>query len=520
MNADDKPVRLPDSAQPIVIHGKIHGVGSTGEYGSGPPLDRRVSGVPDRRVAQQSSAVVADSPVASASGRLAGLDAVRGLFLIAMTFGFTLGEGLPKWMYHVQTPPSGGLVDVPGIAWIDWAYAAFLFTMAAAIPVALSRRVASGALEVEIFWTAIRRWFMLFVFALMVGHADMFLIGYTTTTRIVSIVGFILLFGMYVRRREDWNARGFTIFKRLAWVLGALFLFLSPPLHGKQFSLGSVDGVMVDLAFASLVGTILWYLVRGKSMPMLAVLVASVAMHLSSKQSGWISDFWWQTPAHRFSLMAVVIPGLIAGQALVNWWAAPAAQAGVRAGWAPRTFRWLVVLCFASLPIVTIGLYNRWVEATAYTVFALVAVGLTLTRGAVTPHEKLLRSLFMWGSVWLVLGTLLEPFEGGIKKVPETFTYFFTTAGLTSLILAGMITAVDLWKNESRARILTAVGVNPLLCYVLFSMFLNPISDLTESGANFMRSTPALGLFRSILITVLTIWMVTVFTRKRVFWGT
>src|SRR6185503_3665405 len=99
---------------------------------------------------------------------------LRGLFLISMTAGFTIySERLPAWMYHRQFPPPGDVaVNIPGISWRDLAYAAFLFTMAAALPLTLSRRVEKGETEIGIVVASVRRYAIPLFFALLIAHAN------------------------------------------------------------------------------------------------------------------------------------------------------------------------------------------------------------------------------------------------------------------------------------------------------------------------------------------------------------
>jgi hypothetical protein len=44
--------------------------------------------------------------------------------------------------------------------------------------------------------------------------------------------------------------------------------------------------------------------------------------------------------------------------------------------------------------------------------------------------EQLFRSIFQWGTFWLILGFFFEAYEGGIKKDHPTMSYYFVTTGL------------------------------------------------------------------------------------------
>src|ERR1700743_2880898 len=81
--------------------------------------------------------------------RFFALDALRGLAILAMLLSGQLPFGandLPSWMYHAQEPPPAHewIGTLSGIAWVDLVFPFFLFSMGAAFPFALSRRMSDG----------------------------------------------------------------------------------------------------------------------------------------------------------------------------------------------------------------------------------------------------------------------------------------------------------------------------------------------------------------------------------------
>lgn len=459
--------------------------------------------------------------------RASSLDALRGLFLVSMTFGFTLSnDHLPIWMYHRQFPPPGDVpVNVAGISWRDLTYVSFLFTMATALPLTLSRRIAKGEPELGIVFASIRRYGLLLVFGLLMAHSDTYFLGYTQPARVLSIVGFFIMAMVFTRRRSDWNPEVFKWVHRAGWAAAILFLALSPLVYGKTFSLDRIDDVIVDLAFASFAGSLLWYFTRDRLELRLAALAITGALYLGAHSDGWLQDLWYSSPApwafapHQVTLLLVVIPGTIAGDLVRKWMASDETPDGADQWKGPRLAA-LAALCTVITPIVVVGMYNQIIQPMTEVVLGLLVVGLVLTHNPKTALDRLLRSLFLWGALWLTLGLFLEPSEGGIKKVPETLSYFFTVTGTTSLLLVAMSILTEAARARNYVHALIDVGQNPLLGYVLFTVLLNPFLELIPPLRGVLNQTPAQAVLRGAIETVVVLLAVRSFTHKRVFWRT
>ena len=535
------PIEEP---QPIVVHqAELHGdLGSPDVAPAAAPIIHEPSaqqvlhGAAAREHTDNDhhivSAAAAPPPVAappaSAQERAYSIDALRGLFLILMTLGFTIQAGMfPEWMYHRQTPPGADpFVDIPGIAWRDLAYAAFLFTMAAALPITLSRRIEKGELELGIMGSVVRRGFMLMVFALMIGHANTYFIGYTNTGRAIAVLGFVLMFALFVRRRSDWNEQRFNVMRKLAWVAAIAFLALTPVLYNSTFDPARADGVIAAIAFAAVVGSVVWYLTRNNLNARLGVLAGAVALYLGARGDGWLNSIWWSSPfpwlakPSSLTLLCIVIPGTIAGDQVLRWMRAPHPDEPDVKGWSSGRVLLISALAAVLTPIAVVGLYNRWVLGTTQLTAGLCLAGLLLVHRATYPGERMLKSLFTWAAAWLMLGLLIEPFEGGIKKVPETLSYFFTVTGLTTMLLVTFAGVVDVMKKAGWARPFIDVGHNPMLCYILFTVFLNSIFEMIPALRPVLRGSPGASLLRSVLTVVLVVLIVRAFSRARIYWRT
>jgi hypothetical protein len=454
-----------------------------------------------------------------------------------MTFGFTISnDHLPTWMYHRQLqPPDYHVIPVAGISWRDLAYGSFLLTMAMAIPLTFSRRVDRGEPELAIGMAAIRRWALLVVYALLVAHSNTFFTGYTNAGRVVGLIGFAVMALVFTRRRPDWSEERFRVLRRTGWVLAIAFLAFSPLAYGKTFSFARIDDIIADLAFMSFAGIVIWYATRGRpglvrrlrrtQVPIakLAILAAAVALYVGAKHVDWLQQWWYSSPVpwafepHQLSLLTIVVPGLIAGDLLLTWMRSKDA-ASQQPAWTRARLTCVAVLSAAFTPIVTVGLYNRYSGLTLAASIVLVAAGLYLIQHPSTSFERTVQSLFRWAALWLVIGLLLEPTEGGIKKEPETLTYFFTITGTTSMLLVSLMALTEGLNRKRWVQTLIDLGQNPLLCYVVFTVFLNSLFELIPTTRGLWESSPGLSVVRSVICTVLVVLLVRLATRKRIYW--
>src|SRR5258708_35884206 len=71
-------------------------------------------------------------------GRVASVDALRGLTILLMVFVNDLGPAAPSWMHHIQPP------DADGMTLADLVFPWFLFIVGVSIPLAFERARAIG----------------------------------------------------------------------------------------------------------------------------------------------------------------------------------------------------------------------------------------------------------------------------------------------------------------------------------------------------------------------------------------
>ena len=78
-----------------------------------------------------------NAPVSA--GRVASVDALRGLTILLMVFVNDLGPAAPSWMHHIRPP------DADGMTLADVVFPWFLFIVGVSIPLAFERAKALGA---------------------------------------------------------------------------------------------------------------------------------------------------------------------------------------------------------------------------------------------------------------------------------------------------------------------------------------------------------------------------------------
>ncbi|WP_286725644.1 DUF5009 domain-containing protein [Alistipes sp. UBA1686] len=82
------------------------------------------------------------------NNRAYAVDILRGLAIVGMVLSgyIAWNPDLPAWLFHAQLPPPSFVFDasVAGITWVDLVFPFFLFSMGAAFPLSLGRRLNRG----------------------------------------------------------------------------------------------------------------------------------------------------------------------------------------------------------------------------------------------------------------------------------------------------------------------------------------------------------------------------------------
>ncbi len=415
--------------------------------------------------------------------------------------------------------------DLPGLTWVDLVFPLFLFALGAAIPVALTRRIKSGEKTGKLILRILGRGFLLGSFAIFLQHIKPLNLNPEPNPRtwLLALLGFFFMFLMYTRFPLNWNTWLRRLLRFGGWGAAGVYLgFISFP-DGSGFSLQRSDIILVVLTNAAVFGAIIWIFTREKILLRLGVMSILVALRLSAPIEGWVKMVWdfspvpWIYKLYYLQYLLIVLPGTIAGDILIS------RRNGHREkNKSAPTDMWVTILLIILLILNLIGLQARWVGTTLMISILICMMTYYLWCREKGKSGDSIRLLILWATFWLVLGLILEPFEGGIKKDKSTLSYYFVTTGLSFSILIAFSIWIDILKTERWFRLLIANGQNPMIAYVGFGNLVWPVLALTglEKFIRLYTPGPLPGFIRSLVYTLLVAFVVSIFTRKQLFWRT
>ncbi|NMG21631.1 DUF5009 domain-containing protein [Brasilonema bromeliae] len=468
--------------------------------------------------------------------RAYALDALRGFAILAMVLSGTIRyKILPAWMYHAQEPPPAHTFNpnLPGLTWVDTVFPIFLFCLGAAIPLALSSRLAKGFTTKQVILYILKRGFLLGVFAIILQHLRPYKINPNPTQQTwwIALLGFLILFFMFVRLSVNLQLRHYIKWLPLSASIAAIILisFLQYP-DGRGFSLSRSDIILVVLTNMAVFGSLAWFFTRNNLLLRLGFLGLLIALRLSAtvKQS-WIAILWHASPVpwiFKFDYLQylfIVIPGTIIGDFILNWLQTPTRNEEdeeIDFSWNQLHFFSIILMMLSICLALLIGLQTRWVWQTTLLSFVLCSISWFLFVNPVNDTERLLKSFYQWGIYWLALGLLFEPFENGIKKDPSTLSYYFVTTAIALFFLMIFTILLDIFKQRKSLQLLIDNGQNPMIAYVAFANLLLPILRLSHIEPLILEftNTPLTGFFKGVIYTLAIACLVSLFTKLKFFW--
>jgi predicted acyltransferase len=471
--------------------------------------------------------------------RALALDALRGLAILAMLLSGQLpfdGNALPAWMYHAQVPPPDFRFNPQtyGITWVDLVFPFFLFSMGAAFPLALAKRMENKTPPWKLVWFVLERGLLLGFFALFVQLIRPYTLAKspTTATWLLALLGFFIFFPILMRLPDVWSRTAKISVRVTGWFAALLFCaFMTYP-DGSGFKLTRSDIIIVVLTNMAVFGSAIWMLTRDNWLPRIGVIGLVLALRMSNMPvglDGWVHDLWTTSPApwiyslYYLQYLCIVIPGTIAGDMILQWLRRPAPTLGtVVKSWPLAQYAMILVTMISLVLFALIGLKARWLMETAIAIFTLCLIGWMLVRDPVNETEKLFQKLFHWAIYWLVLGLILETYEGGIRKDRATVSYYFITSGLAICTLIALTILIDVWNQRRWFRLLIDNGQNPMIAYAGINNFITPVLALT-GGATLLThfaTSPWRGFCKGAIITLLMALVVSFLTRRKIFWRT
>lgn len=459
--------------------------------------------------------------------RSGNLDAFRGMSVLLMVLSGSIafGDVLPAWMFHAQVPPADHVFKpgLAGITWVDLVFPFFLFSMGAAIPLSLKGK--SDDLPVgKVLLSIIQRCLLLVFFALFTVHARATAMSSSPSTGfyLLSIGCFCLLFPIFLSK-DRLPLQRFRWLKGVALAAAVIFMTVYP-FPGGGFDPEKNDVIIIILANMALLGSFLWLSTRYKPWmrvailpPLMAILLAgNVDQSWNSTVYNW-SPFPWMYQFVYLKYLFIVIPGTFAGE-----WLQEARSAGDTGRFRGSKIQLTVIvaLCWILTATNVIALFERHLLLNLGATAGLSFLMLYLLK-----QTRRIRSRVKFGYAGiylLLLGLAFEAFEGGVKKDPSTFSYYFITAGLAFIILLSFIILEYLGYFSRSVRFLANTGKNPMIAYTAGNLLLIPLLNMTGAimWLDAFNTSAWGGFLRGIIFTGI-VAMITVYcTRKKVFWRT
>ena len=458
------------------------------------------------------------------NGRALSIDFLRGLAIVGMVLsGQMLWHAeLPAWLFHAQVPPPKFVFDpsVAGITWVDLVFPFFLFSMGAAFPLALRRRIEiKGESVKSIIAGIVKRWVLLSFFAIALANLrNGMLTGFAPRVAALIQLAAWICFGALFMRFDKISIRNNRIIGICAAAGLIGLMLLAKYAGGAGVSVEHSDIIIMVLANMSLFGSMAWLLTRGNRLARLAIVAVAAASRVGATVDGswtqWLWDFApisWLVRVEYLKYLCIVLPGTIVGDMI--W---ERMNKGSDGGTTDKRCEIAtLVLLVSTFAVAMWGLFVRQVTAT---VIASAVLGCGML---ITSRKSREREIVSWGVFWLALGLCFEPFEGGIKKDYATLSYFFVTSGLASFTIAAVEIAVR--RTGARFRVLTACGQNPMVAYTAAGFLLMPLLVLTGLApllAKMAALSPWAGVLRGVIVTAAVMAVAAVFTHRKWFWRT
>ena len=453
------------------------------------------------------------------SKRIITIDILRGITIFAMILCANIGyySDLPAWMFHGQTPPPTYAFnpDVPGITWVDLVFPFFLFTMGAAFPLAMRKRLESGVSRWEVTGSLFRRWLTLTIFAIVLGNA--YQIGASPRPEFVKGIFSLALWGVMfmslVRLKDDRKCR---LVNNAGMFLLIVMAVIGTDYMGLKLSRWSSDIIIMILANIAIFGGLIWMFTKDNLRLRWLILLFIIAIKALSSYTpevlAWVpsmGSIGWFFSWGFLQYLVIAVAGSIVGDKLLDH---------SRSGEAVRIDSYHIaagIIALAAMLVQLWGLFTRHILADFVISAVLGAAFVALT----WKRRNIMTWLGYFGFAFMLVGIIFDPIDGGITKDHCNLSYMITTTGMTALTGAFVLALELKWQIKGRG--LSGSGQNPMLAYTVTNFLTGPI--LTMCGISawldaISVGSPFWGVLRGLVFTLLMVAVTCFFTKKKLFW--
>lgn len=451
--------------------------------------------------------------------RIVTIDILRGITIFAMILCANIGynSDLPAWMFHCQTPPPTYAFnpDVPGITWVDLVFPFFLFTMGAAFPLAMRKKIENGTSRWAITGSLFRRWLTLTIFAIVLGNA--YQTGQSTRPDWMEGVFNILLWGvMFLSLVRIPDQKKGNLINNAGMFLLIVLAYVRIDFFGIPLNRWNSDIIIMILANIAIWGGLIWMFTKDslKMRWLVLFFIASIkaVSAYAPEALSWVPQMGfigWIFNWAYLQYLVIALAGSIVGDMLL-------AQSRknelvkidsnhIAAG----------IVALAAMLVQLWGLFTRNVltDFIISGTLAVIFVGLTIKR------RNVMTEIGYIGFALMLLGIIFDPIDGGITKDHCNLSYLFTTSGMTALTGAFILALEFKWNIKGRG--LSGSGQNPMLAYTVTNFLTGPILAMIGLGPwldTISAGSPFWGVIRGLVYTLLMVAVTCFFTKKKLFW--
>ena len=457
--------------------------------------------------------------MAAPSKRIITIDILRGITIFAMILCANIGyySNLPAWMFHAQTPPPTYAFnpDVPGITWVDLVFPFFLFTMGAAFPLAMRKRLESGVSKWAVAGSLFKRWLTLTIFAIALGNA--YQIGSSTQPAVVKGIFSIVLWGVMflslVRVKDEKKTKLLNNTGMFMMIVMGVF---ATDWLGLTLSRWSSDVIIMILANVAIFGGIIWMFtkdnIRLRWLVLLFIMALKALSSYTPQVLAWVPShncIGWFFSWGYLQYLVIAVAGSIVGDML---------QRHSRSEEKTEIDGYHItagIIALVAMLVQLWGLFTRHILADFIISAVLGAAFVAIT----WKRRNILSSLGCFGFAFMLVGIIFDPIDGGITKDHCNLAYMLTTTGMTALTGVFVLALELKWNIKGRG--LSGCGQNPMLAYGVTNFFTGPILAMLGIGAwldTISLGSPFWGVIRGLVYTLLMVAVTCFFTKKKLFW--
>jgi len=388
------------------------------------------------------------------SKRVASIDVFRGLTILVMIFVNDVASvaNIPGWLKHF--PPKGN-----GMTFVDLVFPAFLFIVGMSIPLAVKNRMKKGDSTLTLLkHIAIRTMGLLVIGVLMVNMGGV----NSEMTGMSKSLWMLLVFLSVIVVWNNYEAKNkITLILRgtgVAAILLLAIIYRGGTAENITWLKTSWWGILGLIGWAYLISCIVYFLFRNHITGMVGALFFFISLYIGERTGALnilsgVNEILW-------------LGGHIGGHSAIT----------------------------------TAGM--------------IVSMVFTSTNYLKTDKEKIIWTL-VFALFLFLIGFLLYPLYG-INKNMATPTWDLYCSGMCAIIFVLLYFIIDMKGYKKWTFVFSPTGSNPLLAYILPDIFYALLGLLNITFIEVYLSDGISGILRSIVITVLMVYLTSILTKKKI----